>query len=104
MRRRGEPPAKFVDEARLAKAGLADDLDELSVAGSCTLPALDEQSEIVLAPDKPRLHSRASAPPPAAGCHDTVKNRRTRTAFDSAWACVFDDKQARDLSPHRGRH
>ena len=41
--------------------------------------------------------------PAAAGAHDPVQNRRARNAFEFMWAFVFDDEQARDLSPHGRR-
>jgi hypothetical protein len=102
MGRLGEPATKLIDEARLAESRLADDLNELPGAGLCAPPAPDEEIEIVFATDKPRLHPRASAPAAAARAHDSVQNRRTRNAFEFAWAFVFDDEQARDLSLHGG--
>ena len=72
MGRLGEATPKLIDEARLAEAGLADDLNELPVAGACPPPTLDEQSEIVFAPDQPGLGSSAGAPAAAAGAHDPV--------------------------------
>ena len=100
MGRLGEPATKLVDEARLAKAGFADDLNELPFARLCALPALNEDPKIVLAPDERRLRSRANAPAAAAWAHDPVQNQRTRNAFEFAWTLVFQDEQAGNLSPH----
>ncbi len=103
MGRLGEPAAKLINKSRLADPGLADDLNELPVAASRALPALDEDPEIVVAPDERRLDARAGAPAAAAGAHDPMQYRRARNAFEFMRAFVFDDEQARDLSPHGRR-
>ena len=99
----GKPATKLIDETRLAESGLANDLDELSVAVSRTLPALGEQREIVVSPDERRLYPRAGAPAAAAGADDPMQDRRTRNALEFVRAFVFNDEQACDLSPHGRR-
>ena len=103
MGRLGEPAAKLINKSRLADSGLADDLNELPLAASRALPALDQDPEIVVAPDERRLDARAGATAPTAGAHDTMQNRRARNAFEFMRAFVFDNEQARDLSPHGRR-
>ena len=63
----GELATELIDETRLPDSGLANDLNELPLAASRALPAFDEDSEIVVAPDKRCLDARAGATPPAAG-------------------------------------
>ena len=64
MRRLGETTPKFIDEARLAKPGLAHDLNKLPLAGSCALPALDEHPEIVFASNQRCIDAGAGASRP----------------------------------------
>ena len=64
VRRLGEFCAELLDQARLADAGLADDLDELAFAFERARPAAHEQGKLVLAADQRRQNPRAAAPPP----------------------------------------
>ena len=50
VRRLAELQSKLLDEARLADAGLADDLDELPLASRRPLPAPAKEVELLLAP------------------------------------------------------
>jgi len=66
VRRFGKPAAELLDEPRFAEAGLADDLNELPLAGSRALPASEEDPEVVFAPDERRVGAGPNAPAAAA--------------------------------------
>src|SRR5208337_4741069 len=62
MRRLGELCAELLEQARLADAGLADDLHELPLALDRVRPSTYEQGKFVLPPDERRQDPRAAAP------------------------------------------
>ena len=65
--------AKFLDQARLADAGLADDLHELALAFERARPAAHQQRKLVLAADERRQGARPAAPAAAARPHDAIE-------------------------------
>ena len=60
--------AKLLDQARLADAGFADDLDELTLAFERARPTARQQRKLVLAADQRRQSARPATrrPPPLA--------------------------------------
>ena len=72
VRRPGEFCAELLDEARLADARLADDLDELTLAFERPRPAALKESKLVLPADERRQGARPAAPAAAARPHDAV--------------------------------
>src|SRR5271166_1683024 len=72
VRRLGELAAELLDEPRLADAGLADDLDELTLAFDRMRPAACQQRELVLAANERRQGARAAAPGAAARPHNAA--------------------------------
>ncbi len=92
--------AKFLDQTRLADAGLADDLDELTLAFERARPAAHEQGEFVLAPDERRQGARPAAPAAAARPHDAIERDRRRHALEVMRALVFGDEKPGGLPLH----
>src|SRR5271169_4294164 len=70
-----QPRVELLDQARLAEAGLADDLDELALARPRALPAPQQHRDLLLAADQWRQRALARAPAAAAGAHDPIENR-----------------------------
>ena len=100
VRRLGEFCAKFLDQARLADAGLADDLDELTLAFERARPAARQQRKLVLAADQRRQGARPAPPAAAARPHDAIERDRRRHALEVMRALVLDDEKPRRLPLH----
>ena len=100
VRRLGKLCAELLDEARLADAGLADDLDELTLAFERARPAAREEREFVLAADERRQGARAAAPAAAARPHDAIERDRRRHALELMRALVFGDEKPGRLPLH----
>ena len=100
MRRLGELCAELLDEARLADAGLADDLDELALAFERARPAARQQRKFVLAADERRQSARPAAPAAAARPHDAIERDRRRHALELMRALVLDDEKPGRLPLH----
>ena len=45
---------KLLDQPRLSETRLADDLDELALAGADAVPATEQRPNVLLAPDEGR--------------------------------------------------
>ena len=101
VRRLAEARAELLDQARLADAGLADDLNELALALKRPRPSAHDQRELVLAADERRPASRAAATAAPARAHDAVERDRRRHAPELMLAPVLGDEQARGLALHR---
>ena len=99
VRRLGEFCAELLDEARLADAGLADDLDELAFAFQRARPATLKLVKFILPPDQRRQNPRAAAPA-AARPHDAIERNRRRHALEVVRALVFGDEQPGRLPLH----
>jgi hypothetical protein len=101
VRRLAELQAKLLDEARLADAGLADDLDELPLASCGPLPAPTQEVELLLAPDERSQRAGAEAPA-TARAHDPKERRRLGHAFERMGAAILGDEQAGCLTLNAG--
>ena len=82
VRRLGEFCAELLDQARLADAGLADDLHELALAFERARPAARQQRELVLAADERRQGARPAPSAAAARPNDAIERRRLGHAFE----------------------
>ena len=100
VRRLGEFCAKLLDQTRLADAGLADDLDELTLACQRARPAARQQRKLVLAADERRQGARAAAPAAAARPHDAIERDRRRHALELMRALVLGDEKPGCLPLH----
>ena len=100
VRRLGKSCAELLDQARLADAGLADDLDELAFACERAQPAARQQRDLVLAADERRQGPRPAAAAAAARAHDAIERQRRGRALEFVRAPVLDDEEARDLALH----
>ena len=100
VRRLGELGAKLLDEARLADARLADDLDELTLACQSARPAARQQRKLVLAADERRQDARPAPPAGAARPHDAIERNRRRHALEVMRALVFGDEKPGCLPLH----
>ena len=100
VRRLGEFCAELLDQARLADAGLADDLDELTLAFERPRPAALEEGKLVLAADERRQGARPAAPAAAARSHDAIERDRRRHALEVMRALVFGDEKPGCLPLH----
>jgi hypothetical protein len=95
---------KFLDQARLAEAGLANDHQQLPVALSSPLPAPHQQCHFLVATHErcetalPRAASAAACP------HQPEQSHRLRYAFEFVAAAILGDEQARDLALHPRCH
>ena len=92
--------AKFLDQARLADAGLADDLDELTLAFERARPTARQQRKLVLAADQRRQGPRPAPPAAAARPHDAIERDRRRHALEVMRALVLDDEKPGRLPLH----
>ena len=93
MRRFGEFCAELLDEPRLADAGLANDLDELTLAFERARPAPHQQRKFVLAADEWRQGARPAAPASAARPNYAIECDRRRHALEVMRALVLDDEK-----------
>ena len=100
VRRLGEFGAEFLDQARLADAGLADDLDELTLAFERARPAAPQQRKLLLAADERRQGARPAAPAAAARPYDAKERDRRRHALEVVRAFVLDDEKPSRLPLH----
>ena len=68
----GQPGMKFLDQARLAQARLADDQHKLAVALPRPLPAAHQHSDFIVAADQRRKLALPGAAAAAAGADEPV--------------------------------
>jgi hypothetical protein len=96
---------QLVDEARLADPRLAEDEDVLPLAVLRPLPAIDERSELHVAPDEARQVSRRDVESAAhpARLHDAIERHRLAHAFEHLRPAVLDHEQPGDQALRRGR-
>jgi hypothetical protein len=99
VRRLSEFQAKLLDKARLADAGLADDLDELPLAFCRPLPAPTQEIEFLLAPNQWGKGAGAEAPA-AARADDPVERDQRRRAFELVRPALLNHEKTGDLPMH----
>ena len=92
--------AELLDEARFADAGLADDLDELTLACQSARPAARQQRKLVLAADERRQGARPAPPAGAARPDNAVERDGDRHALEVMCASVLDDEKPGRLPLH----
>ena len=95
---------QLVDEARFSDPRLAEDDDGLPLAVRRPLPAIDERSNLDVAPDEARQVSRRDGEPAAypARLHDAVERHRLAHAFQLLRPTVLDHEQPADQALRRG--
>src|SRR5271165_1049012 len=98
VRRFAKRRVEFLDQPRLADAGLADDQNKLAFARPHALPAAYQEAQFLLAADKGRQSPRPRPPAAAARAHDAEELDRLGDALEFARALLLDDEEACDLS------
>ena len=97
MRRFAELAAKFLNQAGLADAWLADDQDELTIACKSAFQAASKDAEILLAADKWREKPGSFPAPSAADADDAIERDWRWSALEFMRAFVLNDEQPSDL-------
>ena len=103
VRRLAQPGVKFLDQARFAQAGLADDQHQLPVALPRPLPAPHQHGDFLVAADERREMALPRAASAAARPHEPEQRHRLRHAFEFVAAALLGDEQAGDLALHPRR-
>ena len=103
VRRVAQPGVKFLDQARLAEARLADDQHQLPVALPRPLPAPHQHGDFLVATDERREMALPRAASAAARPHEPEQRHRLGHAFECLAAALLGDEQAGDLALHPRR-
>ena len=82
MGRLAETGTKLIDKPRLADAGFADDLDELTLARASPLPAAREQIQLLFAAHERRRRPPTRTPTGAARANDAIETDRFRYVIE----------------------